>query len=56
MVSARQEAYAQKIESASLDKLAGLIEIYGFLMQTKAYLFWEVAVKKEGFCCLIVRD
>jgi hypothetical protein len=36
-----KEAYAQKIESASLNKIAGLIEICGFLMQTKAYLFWE---------------
>jgi hypothetical protein len=27
--------------AADLDKLAGLIGIYGFLMQTKAYLFWQ---------------
>lgn len=32
--------YAQKIENASLDKLAGLIKICGFLLQTKVYLFW----------------
>jgi len=36
-----KEAYAQKIKSASMNKLAGLIKICGFLMQTKAYLFWE---------------
>jgi hypothetical protein len=50
-----KEAYARKIESASMDKLAGLIKICGFLMQTKAYLFWSDG-KKGGFCCLVVGD
>jgi hypothetical protein len=27
--------------AADLNKLAGLIRICGFLMQTKAYLFWK---------------
>jgi ABC-type transport system involved in cytochrome c biogenesis ATPase subunit/GNAT superfamily N-acetyltransferase len=35
-----REAYKRKIAHASVEKLAGLIKICGFLMQTKAYLFW----------------
>jgi hypothetical protein len=27
--------------AADLDKLAGLMRICGFLMQTKVYLFWR---------------
>jgi ABC-type lipoprotein export system ATPase subunit/GNAT superfamily N-acetyltransferase len=36
-----KEAYAREIEKAGMDKLAGLIRICGFLMQTKVYLFWQ---------------
>jgi ABC-type ATPase with predicted acetyltransferase domain len=33
--------YERKVNGATLEQLAGLIKICGFLMQTKAYLFWE---------------
>jgi ABC-type transport system involved in cytochrome c biogenesis ATPase subunit/GNAT superfamily N-acetyltransferase len=36
-----RDAYRMEIGSASLDKLAGLVKICGFLMQTKVYLFWQ---------------
>jgi hypothetical protein len=36
-----KEAYKERIMNAKLDKLADLIKICGFLMQTKAYLFWS---------------
>jgi hypothetical protein len=32
--------YERKVNAATLEQLAGLIKICGFLMQTKAYLFW----------------
>jgi len=32
--------YEKKVNAATLEQLAGLIKICGFLMQTKAYLFW----------------
>jgi len=35
-----KEAYAEEVREASLERLAHLIKICGFLMQTKAYLFW----------------
>jgi hypothetical protein len=34
-----KDAYEREIANASLEKLAGLIKICSFLMQTKAYLF-----------------
>ena len=37
----RKEVYAKEIMKVSLERLAHLIKICGFLMQTKAYLFWE---------------
>jgi GNAT superfamily N-acetyltransferase len=37
--------YEKKVNAATLEQLAGLIKICGFLMQTKAYLFW----KKENW-------
>ena len=40
------EMYRRQIENASLEKLAALIKICGFLMQTKIYLFWQ----KQGSC------
>lgn len=36
-----KDAYEREIANASLEKLAGLIKICSFLMQTKAYLFWR---------------
>jgi len=36
-----KEAYEKKIMDADLGKLAHLIKICGFLMQTKVYLFWK---------------
>ncbi|MGD0495558.1 MAG: hypothetical protein ABSB28_05905 [Candidatus Bathyarchaeia archaeon] len=42
-----REAYQKEIGNASLKKLASLIKICGFLMQTKVYLFW----KKEEMGC-----
>jgi hypothetical protein len=37
----RMEDYEEKVNAATLEQLAGLIKICGFLLQTKAYLFWE---------------
>ncbi len=37
----KKEAYAESVKEASIEKLAHLIKICGFLMQTKAYLFWQ---------------
>jgi len=36
-----KDAYVKEMMAADLDKLAGLIRICGFLMQTKVYLFWR---------------
>jgi hypothetical protein len=33
--------YERKVNAATLEQLAGLIKICGFLMQTKVYLFWQ---------------
>jgi uncharacterized membrane protein len=33
--------YEKKVNAATLEQLAGLIKICGFLMQTKVYLFWQ---------------
>jgi hypothetical protein len=48
-----KEAYVNETMAADLDKLAGLIRICGFLMQTKVYLFWKGRVLK-GFMSLTV--
>ena len=37
----KKEAYAKAVRQASLERLARLIKVCGFLMQTKIYLFWE---------------
>ena len=37
----QKQAYKEEVEHLGLDRLAGLIKICGFLMQTKAYLFWK---------------
>ena len=36
-----KEAYVREIMAADLDKLANLVRICGFLMQTKTYLLWK---------------
>jgi len=36
----RKEVYAKEVKKANLERLARLIKICGFLMQTKAYLIW----------------
>jgi len=41
----RKQAYAKEVMKASLERLARLIKVCGFLMQTKVYLFWERASK-----------
>jgi ABC-type lipoprotein export system ATPase subunit/GNAT superfamily N-acetyltransferase len=41
----KKQAYAEEVMKASLEKLAHLIKVCGFLMQTKVYLFWQ---KKKG--------
>jgi hypothetical protein len=33
--------YERKVNAATLEQLASLIKICGFLMQTKVYLFWR---------------
>jgi hypothetical protein len=38
----KRQAYQKEIEKASLERLAHLIKVCGFLIQTKAYLFWEI--------------
>jgi hypothetical protein len=37
----RKKVYVEEIKKASLERLAHLIKVCGFLMQTKVYLFWE---------------
>ena len=36
-----KQTYREQMERLDLEKLAHLIKICGFLMQTKAYLFWQ---------------
>ncbi len=35
-----KKAYSQAVTVASMEKVANLIRICGFLLQTKVYLFW----------------
>jgi len=37
----KREAYTKEIRKANLERLAHLIKVCGFLMQTKVYLFWK---------------
>jgi len=37
----RKEVYAKEVMKANLEKLARLIKVCGFLLQTKVYLFWS---------------
>jgi ABC-type ATPase with predicted acetyltransferase domain len=39
--------YRQKLQSASLDKLAKLITVTALLLQTKIYLFWQSGKTKH---------
>jgi hypothetical protein len=41
----RKEAYAKEVMKTNPKRLAHLIKVCGFLMQTKVYLFWQ---KKKG--------
>jgi hypothetical protein len=36
-----KQTYREQMERLDLEKLAHLIKICGFLMQTKAYMFWK---------------
>jgi len=38
----RKKTYAEEVRKASLERLARLIKVCGFLMQTKVYLFWKM--------------
>jgi hypothetical protein len=37
----KRELYRQRVETATLEKLAKLIHVTALLLQTKVYLFWE---------------
>jgi len=37
----RKEVYAKEVKKANLERLARLIKVCGFLLQTKVYLFWK---------------
>jgi len=37
----RKEVYAKEVMKANLERLAHLIKVCGFLLQTKVYLFWK---------------
>jgi len=37
----KKEVYAKEVMKAGLERLARLIKVCGFLLQTKVYLFWE---------------
>ncbi len=36
----KKRAYAEEVTKTSLERLAHLIKVCGFLLQTKVYLFW----------------
>jgi hypothetical protein len=37
----RKEVYAKEVMKASIERLARLIKVCGFLLQAKVYLFWK---------------
>jgi len=41
MLFGRKETYAEEVRKVSLERLARLIKVCSFLMQTKVYLFWH---------------
>ena len=43
-----RDAYIKEIMAADLDKLANLVRICGFLMQTEVLLFWK---RVRVYCC-----
>jgi len=43
----KREAYTKETRTTSLERLARLIKVCGFLMQTKVYLFWMGIQKEE---------
>jgi hypothetical protein len=45
LVFGHKKAYVEEIKKLSLERLARLIKVCGFLLQTKVYLFWQ---KLEG--------
>jgi len=45
----RKKAYAEEVRKASIKRLAYMIKFCGFLMQTKAYLFWRKEKGSLGF-------
>lgn len=47
----KREAYTNEIRETNLERLAHLIKVCGFLMQTKVYLFSKVS-QKECICLL----
>jgi len=42
--------YVEEIKKASLEKLAHLIKVCGFLLQTKVYLFWKNNFNNSACC------
>jgi hypothetical protein len=42
-----KDVYVKEIMAADLGKLADLIRVCGFLMQTKVYLFWKGRVLRD---------
>ena len=41
LVFGHKKDYVEEIKKASLERLARLIKVCGFLLQTKVYLFWK---------------
>jgi hypothetical protein len=44
--------YEKKVNAATLEQLAGLIKICGFLLQSKVYLFWRRCASIRQYACL----
>jgi len=42
----KKQVYAQEIMKASLERLAYLVKVCGFLLQTKVYLFWSMPTSR----------
>jgi len=42
-----KQTYQEQMEHLNREKLAHLIKICGFLMQTKVYLFWRARYQEE---------
>jgi hypothetical protein len=45
----KKEAYTKEVMKAHLERLARLIKVCGFLLQTKIYLFWKNLYKWLAF-------